>query len=273
MDGAAGGTASAFEQRTSVVPSGEREGSFRAHVDEGWSGYRGAHGGYTAAIVLRAMAALARPEHTRPRTLTVQLTTAIMPGEVPLEGALERAGRSLSWTSCRLVQDGATGAAALASFSAPGAGPEYRGLAMPAVPPPEEVAPADWMVVPQAGITAQIEYRPLMPDTSATDRTAELAIWMRLRDPHPLDPYLAAFLIDAPPPALYVVLDEYPPMPSTEMALQFPEPQPSADDGWLLGVGRTLTAGGGYAVEDGELWTTRGELVASSRQLRRILTA
>lgn len=272
MDPAAGGPASSFEECTSIA-SGECDGSFRANVDEGWSGFGGAHGGYTAAIVLRAMAALARPEHTQPRTLTVQLTTAVMPGEVALEGALERAGRSLSWTSCRLVQDGSTAAAALASFSAPGSGPEHRALTMPDVPPPGEVPLAEEMVVPQAGIAAHVEYRPLMPDTSGAERTARLEEWMRLRDPHALDPYLAAFLIDAPPPALYVALDEYPPMPSTEMALQFAEPQPPADDGWLLGVVRTLTAAGGYVLEDGELWTSGGELVATSRQLRRVLRA
>ncbi len=53
--------------------------------------------------------------------------------------------------------------------------------------------------------------------------------------------------------------------------MQYPPSLPGARGEWALGVFRTNHAADGYASEDGELWSADGELLALSRQLRRIL--
>ena len=80
----------------------------------------------------------------------------------------------------------------------------------------------------------------------------------------------AAFLADAAAPALYAALTRYVGMPTTDLTIHFAE-RPASPSAWVLGSFRTLRAAGGYAVEDGELWTPDGSLVAVARQLRRVL--
>jgi acyl-CoA thioesterase len=128
--------------------------------------------------------------------------------------------------------------------------------------------------VPDARAGLLVEHRPAAGPLplSGADR-AELLVWMRLVEDRPLDELLLTFLADSAPPALYAVLRDAVPMPTADLTVHLAPPRDRPPGPWALGVVRGLIAADGYAVEDGELWAPDGELLATSRQLRRVLTA
>ena len=245
-------------------------GPLHAEIDGGMSGFRGAHGGYLAAIALRALRLVVGDPERAPRSLTAHLLAPVQGGAADLHARLDRAGGSLSTASVRLEQSRALALLALGTFGAARASAvARRDVAMPVVAPPEELVPLLDKPVPAADAGMHVEHRPAGPLPLSGGDEAEIRVWMRLADDHPVDPYVAAFLADSGPPALYGALREFVAMPSTEIALQFASawtPGP-----WVLGVFRSRFAGDGHAVEDGELWTPEGELVLLSRQRRRVL--
>jgi acyl-CoA thioesterase len=238
-------------------------------LDPRVTGFGGAHGGYVMSLALRAIADAAGEPDRPPRSLTMHLLAAIGGGALDLEPRVERRGGSMTAVSLRAEQDGATVAAALASFGRSRPSLEHSDGAMPRVPPPGELEPLMKGPVPEALL--QVEHRPAAPPLplSGGDR-AELAVWMRRLDDTPVDPYVATFLADAAAPALYGALAEYVPMPSTDITLHFAPPA-EADGPWVLAVVRNRFAAGGYALEDGELWAPDGRLLLRSRQMRRVL--
>lgn len=242
-----------------------------AEIDPGWSGYLGAHGGYVAAIALRAAAHAVRAEDRPVRSLVTHLHAAVKDGELALDARCERAGRSLSGATVRATQGGATVATASAIFGAGGRDVRHADAPMPDVPPPEQCTPLVDVPVPQARAADHVEHRPAREPLPLTggDR-AEILVWMRLGEPRPVDALLATFLVDSGPPALYGTLDAYVPMPTVELSIHYTATEPSTDP-WVLGVFRSALAGDGYASEDGELWTPAGALLLRARQLRRVL--
>jgi acyl-CoA thioesterase len=255
----------------SAAPDG---GPARASVDPAVSGFGGAHGGYVAAIALRALRALVPDGERAARTLAVHLLAPVRPGGLDVHRRLEREGRSMAGASARLEQQGRTVATALASFGRAAPSLTHDGLRMPAVPPPEELEPLFAKPVPDARAGLLVEHRPAAGPLplSGADR-AELLVWMRLVEDRPLDDLLLTFLADSAPPALYAVLREGIPMPTADLTLHLAPAARRPRGPWALGVVRSRAAADGYAVEDGELWTPDGELLATSRQLRRVLTS
>lgn len=242
-----------------------------AEVDGSWSGYLGAHGGYLAAIALRAATEAVADEQRLPRSLGIHLLAPVRPGRVDLEPRLERAGRSTSMASVRLAQEERTVAFATAAFGTAGSGPAWEMLDLPAVPSPEACAPLGFAPVPEAGMAQYVEYRPARePLPFAGSDRAEILVWMRLGEGRPVDELAATFLADAAVPALYATLTEYVAMPTTDLTLHYGA-RPADPGEWVLGVFRTRRAADGYAVEDGELWTRDGAPLLVARQLRRIL--
>ncbi|HEV2999901.1 MAG TPA: thioesterase family protein [Solirubrobacteraceae bacterium] len=233
------------------------------------TGFAGAHGGYLMSLALEAMAGAVGDPQRRPRSLTMHLLAPVAPGPVELEPRVERAGGTMTSVSLRLLQEGATVGTALGAFGRARPSLERSDASMPAVPPPEQLAPLAAPPVPQA--TLHVEHRPAAGPLplSGGDR-AELVVWVRLADDRPVDPPAATFLADAAAPALYAVLTDYVAMPSADVTLHF-APGPPPDDPWVLLAVRSRFAAEGYALEDGELWARDGRLLLRSGQLRRVL--
>ena len=74
-----------------------REGElFAAEVAPDWRAGRGPHGGYMAAMLLRALTESVPDGEHAPRSLTIHYTRAPEPGPVRIATTLEREGRSLA---------------------------------------------------------------------------------------------------------------------------------------------------------------------------------
>ncbi len=252
-----------------------REGEWAAEVSERWSTPRGPLGGYVMAFGLRAMeAAVADPER-HPRSATMHFLRSPEAGEIRVSASVERAGRSLSSASCRIVQGREPVAIALAAYSKPWEGPLLDDAPMPEVEPPDPT-------MPESARPARANPPPFLERMDMQHRFGETPFtrsehavtggWLGLREERPTDAAVLAILADAWFPAPWPRLRELAPAPTIDLTLHFRAPLP-LDDRLLLGRFSTKLVRDGFFEEDGELWSADGALVAQSRQLGLLLGA
>jgi acyl-CoA thioesterase len=267
------GTISAFARATAVTPLGE--GAWRATCDPGWSTNRGPNGGYLAAIVLRAMLAELDDPAREPRSLTCQYLRPPAPGELRVDVVVERAGRSVSFVTARLSQDGRPCVLAMAVLSLQLEGAlDYAGTP-PVVPGPDGLAPAP--PVPGLPMTEHFEARPALgaPPFAGADE-AVTGGWLRFADSELLDAPALAMYADAWMPSPFARLRAPVGAPTLDLTVHFRAPAAAAAiaaDEPVLAVFRSSTSADGFFEEDGELWTADGVLLAQSRQLALIVGA
>jgi acyl-CoA thioesterase len=256
-----------------VTPIAGEPGVYTAQIDPGWRVIAGPNGGYLAAMLLRAMTCAVDDPARAPRSLTVHYTRRAAEAPVRIETRVERAGRSLTTLSARLVQDGHACALALAAFSAPRPGYELAHAVPPEVPPPdacEPIAPGRMPIV----LRQRFDQRWAIgapPFTGGSE--AMSGGWIRLAEPRRIDALALAAFADAFPPAIFSSAGPEAALgsvPTIDLTVHFRAPLPLPDarpDDFALCVFRTRTARDGFCEEDGEIWSARGELLAHSRQL------
>jgi acyl-CoA thioesterase len=268
-----------FDRDTAVRPLGD--GVYAAEVASDWRAGRGPHGGYLAAMLLRASieavsaSSPAGAPVRDPRSLTIHYVRAPEPGPVTIATRIEREGRSLSTLSARMEQDGRLTALVLAAFSVAWTGPEISEVAMP------DVAPADpsreGLKLIEHGpefahhivLQPRIEGRPL----AGEDRPMVVRGWLGLAEPRPIDAISLAFFSDALIPAPYMRMSEWNAVPTIDLTVHFRARMRPASDGAAdpneLCLAQTTSelVHDGFFVEDGLIWAADGTLLAHSRQL------
>ncbi len=133
-----------FDEETGLAPAGE--GAYEGRIDRGWWTPVGPLGGYVMAIVMRAMQLAVDDPARLPRSMTMSFLRKPEAGPVIVRPVVERAGRSLAFTSARLEQDGELLGLALGSFS-----PAWPGPLLEGAPMPEGVEPAGDRNAPPSG--------------------------------------------------------------------------------------------------------------------------
>lgn len=245
-------------------------GRWAAEIKDAWSGPPGPNGGYVAALILRAIRGEIADPVREPRSLTIHYLRPPSEGEVEIAVEIERAGRSASSCSARLLQDGKTMCIALCVLSA-----DYESAAdwetpAPPAPPPEEIEPLDTSFLPPR-IFEQLEMRMAfgeVPFTGAAE--GEAGGWIRTRTPAPLEPELIAMYTDCWWPAPFPRLDGPCLAPTLELTIHFRGRGPAGDREQVLGRFTSATSAHGFVEEDGWLWSREGTLLAQSRQLALI---
>ena len=259
---------SAFDRATAVSRLGD--GAWAATCDTGWSAPRGPNGGYLAAIVLRAIVAQVGDPAREPRSLTLHYLRPPVEGELTVEIAVERAGRTLTSVAARVVQDGRLCVLALAALAVDREGVVDYAARMPEVPPPGDVPPVA-MRDPAPPIARRFEVRPAVgapPFTGASE--AVTGGWLTFAEPRPLDAAALAMYADAWLPAPFPRLTAPVGAPTIDLTVHFRAPAaaaavPAGEP--VLAIFRSTTSEGGFFEEDGELWSQGGVLLAHSRQL------
>lgn len=248
-----------FDTDTAVVDG-------RAIVSEDWFVVRGPNGGYLAAMLVNALGQAVAPDR-RPRSLTIHYVAAPAPGPLDIATTIERDGRSFTFLSARMEQDGKLMATALAAYSGERAGIEWREEEMPAVPPAAAIEPFP-AGPPFPPFAAHWEMRSVVPSLpfSGGER-AESGGWIRLREPRALDYPLVAALTDAWFPAAFSRLRSPEALPTIDLTIHFRAAPALAAGESVLAMFRSRHAGGGFVEEDGTLWAPDGTLIAQSRQL------
>jgi acyl-CoA thioesterase len=250
--------------------------AFAAEVSPDWRAGRGPHGGYLAAMMLRALVETVADPERAPRSLTVHYARAPEPGPVRIETTIERAGRSLSTLSARMERDGSLIALALAAFSVPWSAPEISEL-----PPPDVAAPdprrRSELPVAAPHFTRQLVLQPRLEAApfQGSDGPMDFTAWVGLADPRPLDALSLAFFCDALLPAVFMRLADPSVVPTVDLTVHFRSsmPDPAAGDPQQLCLARmsTRVIHEGFFEEDGVIWAADGTVLAQSRQLGIVL--
>jgi acyl-CoA thioesterase len=274
-----------FDRDTAVrlEAQGESTRRFAADVSDGWQAGRGPHGGYLAAMLLRALTETVAEPDRSPRSLTIHYARAPAPGPVVIDTRLERVGRSLSTLSARMEQDGRLMALVLGAFSTSWGGPHISDIAMPAVAGPDEEREAGSLL--KLGAPPFARHIVLQPRIGgrpfpAVEQPMELGGWLGLAEPRPLDALALAFFSDALIPAPFMRTSAPGAAPTVDLTVHFRTALPrspgsasaSADPHELV---LARIRGGliheGFFEEDGLFWAADGTLLAQSRQLAILL--
>jgi acyl-CoA thioesterase len=257
---------SKFERDTSV--SEVDPGVFEGHVNRDWWIVFGPNGGFLAAMLVKAMGAAVDDHSRMARSLTIHYTAAPVEGAVRIHTTIERAGRSLTTVSARMVQGERLIALAIGAFSSSRTPAiEFSDAPPPEVPQPEEIDSFERQgELPP--FTRQWEVRPAIgvePFTGSNGST-RTGGWIRPLDQHPIDAALVAQLTDAWLPAVFIRLTEPDAVPTIDLTIHFRADLPLPADFALVTFETRLSAGG-FVEEDGWIWARDGQLIAHSRQL------
>jgi acyl-CoA thioesterase len=280
------GTATgAFDRDTAVrrlddVAERAGELAFSAEVSPAWHAARGPHGGYLAAILMRALTEATDYEARPPRSLTIHFARVPQPGPVLIRTVLERQGRSLSTLSARMEQDGELIALALSAFSIAWEAPELAELPMPAVaaPDPERATPKPLVDRIEQGLAPGfLKHLVLQPRIGAlpfsgSDVPMEGAMWVGLSDPaRPLDSVALTLFSDVGIPPPFMRRHEPASASTIDLTVHFRSPVPAAEqqDPSELCLARLTTRmiHEGFFESDGVIWAADGSVLAHSRQL------
>jgi len=258
-----------FEKDTAAEPLGD--GRYAISLSDRWWVGRGPNGGYVAALMLRALTAevdsLVPGESLPPRSLNVHFLRPPTADAAKIEVTVEHAGRVTVFLSARMIQDDEVKAQAMAVFSGERDGPDFDKSQMPDAPGPDELEEMDTEQAPVA-VFGRYRAKFIKGIPGEAGEKAETMGWIRLRDEQPVDPVLAAAVLDVWYPAPFVVFEELPFAPTLEYTVHFPRriPEPGPPD-WNL-IRLTAEEGvEGHFSEDAELWSRDGKLLAKARQM------
>lgn len=255
-----------FDFDTAVTPVGD--GAFEAAIAPHWFIARGPNGGLVAALVLRAMQEALGETSRVARSLTVHYLRPPREGPARIETAVERRGTSVATLTARMLQDGRPVALAIGAFSIPWPGPEYKGVQMPEVRPPESVEPLDDARFPE--FMANYDMRWVLgPPPFSGAGEALAGGWVRTAAPRVADALFVAAAADSFPPPIFATLTRPAAAPTIDLTVHFRDvlpPAGAAPEEHVLAVFRTKLAHGGFFDEEGEIWSRDGRLLAQSRQ-------
>ncbi|HET6830881.1 MAG TPA: thioesterase family protein [Solirubrobacterales bacterium] len=253
-----------FAADTAVVPAGA--GRWQGAIGSEWFGPPGPNGGFIAALILRAIRAEAGDPGRLPRSLTVHYLRPPVAGEAEIEVTVERAGRSATTCSARLLQDGRAVTLALCVLTE-----DYEPAQAWELPPPE-VPPAERVEVLPTGpgappIFERFENRTLFGSPPFTGGEEAVAGgWLQVHGDEEMSAELLALYADAWWPAPFSVMTAFAPAPTLELTVHF-RARPDPADTLALVRFRSEASIDGLVDEAGEVWDRSGRLLAQSRQL------
>jgi acyl-CoA thioesterase len=252
--------------------------TFAADVSDQWRAGRGPHGGYLAAMLLRALGEAVDDPRRAPRSLTIHYARAPQPGAVSIDVTIEREGRSLSTLSARMVQDGTLVALALAAFSVAWDAPEIAELQMPDVAAQDrERKPGTPLFKGAPPFTSHLVVQPRIGAApfSGSDAPMEIGVWLGLAEPRAIDALSLAFFSDALFSPPFIRLAEPSTTPTIDLTIHFRTPlprtpQPDPEE-LCFARFRSGLVHEGFFEEDGVIWASDGTVLAHSRQLGIVL--
>lgn len=241
---------------------------FATTLHERWLSLVGIHGGYSAAIVTRAIEAAVNDPARQLRSIAVQFASPPRSGAAEVEVHVEREGRSVTNTSARLVQDGRVRLVAHAVSSPARPGLAYNDLVHPSRPEPGD-AP---LFVPPGRIAhfqnAEVRLNPAVVPFGGGDH-AWIAAWIRPLDEEPIDAAWVVAMCDVLPPSVFSRTTGPVTAASIEYVVHLSTATPHLPPGSYAYLDcRSPLSSDGFAVEDAALWGPSGEVLAVARQTR-----
>ena len=258
---------------------------WRARIDDSWRGWAGPHGGVLAALTVEAARRTAG-EDIPVRACDLHFLGRPGLGELTLRAEHHPVGRSSHVVEVRMEQQEQTVAAATVTLGRDGesAVPARGGRPAPDVARPETSArfrlPTE--IVPAA---AHFDIRPVagpLPLTGSDE--ASMTAWIALTDTAPpadttpstdttlpLDPVTLAVLADALPPGIFPTLTAPIAVPTVSLSMHLHTGEFDRDSPFALVRAANAGTASGWSIDETDLWDTRGRLLATARQSRRVL--
>ncbi len=225
--------------------------------------------------MLRACGAVVGEAARAARSLSVDYLARPAEGEVEIAVEVLRRGRSLTFLQARMRQGDRLVAVCCASFSRPREGTQsavFCESRMPEAPPPEACPP----VPPLLPIHENYEMRFAFGAVPFSGGEKALGGgWVRLQEPGAgVSAELLAAISDGWPPSVMSRMSDREGLgrgvPTIELSVYFIAPEacaPLRGDDWLLARFETPHVQEGFLVENGEIWSPGGILLARSRQI------
>lgn len=243
---------------------------FAVDLSTRYWGYTAAHGGYLAAVLLRAMLERVGDPSRSPRSLTVHFLKGPEPGAAEVHTEVLRSGGKLTSMTARLIQQGQPTTFAVAAFGSAFDGVGFQQRAMPQVPAKEACAR---MQPSKVEIDHRFEHRQCFggaPFTGASE--ALIGGYSRLEAPRPIDALTLTLLCDAWWPALFPTLTDRKQAgacPTIDLTIHFRADLPLADsapDDYVLVELKSEALAHGYLDESCHIWSKQGVLLAQTVQ-------
>lgn len=254
---------------TLSTPRPVAAGISETDIPDGWQQGRGAFGGLVLASAVHAIRAEEPDEGRALRSLTAEIFGPVQPGPLRIHVEVLRRGNGVSTLAARLQQGGELCAHAVAVLGRT----RVTDRTLLALAPPQ-LRP--WRDVPVAPIAAPIgpnfaqfcEFRPTGPYPFSGAKDPEAAGWFRFRSPGPAwsEAELVA-VADGYWPCVLAIEPAPRPTVTVAFTLQLLRPASALPrEAPLFHRARTLAGSDGYVVEQRELWSEQGELVALNQQ-------
>ena len=256
-----------------LVAERDGNGLRRMQPDRAYWNNIGPFGGWTAAVLMKAMLedAQALAAEMQPVSQTVDYMTGLKEDPLLVATACDRAGRSTQFWTASLRADGAPTAAvrSTAVFGPRRATGGYAERTMPEVPAADRVERLDFpndRIAWPATYDMRVVHGRLF---GRADSTRSLT-WIRDADRRPLDFVSLAALVDTCFPRPYYRIGGPTPFSTISMTSYF---HATADDLAAVGDGFVLvdasgkTAGRGFSDQHADFWSADGHLLAVSQQV------
>lgn len=253
-----------FDQHSQLTPlDGTR---FAVTLSDLWNVGPVPNGGYLIALAGKAMAAVCA--HKDPLTITGHYLRPAQPGPAELVVTPIKQGGTFDNAQVSLVQEGKERCRFMAAYGTLSkiTGPTWRGGQPPVMPPPDQCE------LLKSGITINARYESRFDRESlgwlrGEKGDAEFRVWIRHADGRPNDAASVLLFADALPPPIFNRFGPSGWVPTVELTVHL-RALPAA--GFMQCSFRTRFVTNGLLETDGELWDSRGELVALCRQLARL---
>lgn len=269
-----------FAEEITVEPAGE--GSYRAALSHDWDLVPLPQGGIVASFALRAAGLAVHDESQQLRTCTTVFAGQVAAGDLEIDVAVLRRGRSATQVSATVRNAGASaGASVLAVFGGPRRGPAFVEAVPPKVPAPldcrsyRDPPPEGAFTFEPNPFWSRLEGRGAMghaPWEEYEPESSDVATWLRFDDPPvledgSLDPLAVLTMADRMPGCVGERLGPRGAQwfaPSADLTVHFFSPLRTE---WLLAHDRARWAGDGWASAESTLWDEDGGLVAYATQM------
>lgn len=245
---------------------------YAAVIGDHWSSLSGAHGGFVAALAVRAaetsLLAAGAPAGSTFRSGTFGYANGNVPGELELAVDIVRQGKRMATAQVEVTQSGKRTTLARLHFATTNNGAEFSDI------PHAPVQPADtWKastLAPKHFANVDTDIDALTAGFSGAPR-GEWRAWSRPIDGNVIDSAWLTMFGDYFPPAVFVRSTERSMPVTIEYTIQIHRGQGM----WTIGEDERLAAQmhvshshDGLAVEDGWIWLPNGQLLATVRQTR-----
>jgi acyl-CoA thioesterase len=265
---------SATQMRATVA---DDPGRYEGELVDGWDIAGNANGGYLLALAVRAMTLASGRPH--PITITAHYLSPGKPGPIHVDTTIVKSGKRFATVTGSLIgADGREMLRVLGTFGdvLAGAGDtEFVHGAPPDVAPfevcvPRRTAQMDFQVALMDRLDVRLDPSIAGFGNEPKANVAEMRGWFTFADGRPTDPLALMLVTDSFPPAVFHLDLPGGWVPTLELTVHVrdvPAPGP------LRCVFRTRFVTNGLFEEDGEVWDSRGRLVALSRQIALVARA